>query len=81
MVLIASVVKLRVFIDSADFAKKYGCISLILQKSPVFAGRIDGSGIRTRCDDCTLSGSRLLAQIMLSHSTVATSSLERVLRR
>src|SRR5580698_327365 len=34
MVFIASIDKLRVFINPADFAKKYGRISLTLQKSP-----------------------------------------------
>ena len=47
MVLIASVDKLCVFIDSADFAQKYGRVSLILQKSP--DRRCDLSWRKHRC--------------------------------
>jgi hypothetical protein len=35
MVFIAGIDKLRIFIDSANFAKKYGRISLTLQKSRI----------------------------------------------
>src|ERR1700732_3051902 len=47
VVLIAGVDKLCVFIDSADFTKEYGSISLILQKSP--DRRCDLSGRKHCC--------------------------------
>jgi hypothetical protein len=68
MVFIASVDKLGVFIDPADFAKKYGRVSLIFQKSP--DRRRDLSGRKHRCRHLIQQGLKEIVIRSINHQDI-----------